>query len=391
LDTNIQSSYLDTTLGTRPEDINVVGGAYVDTYSSHAPEELVPGRMYDNLNMEVWTLMRSGTANVGYRVYHGMNNNPGTLMTLELSEAITIANTYPLATYITQVYLDSTNPQANVTLKFNDLATAEQFFGEGVGTIDIAHLQVSDYYEHDLDFYGFVATDDRTIYVNGVDTGANVVSVYKNDWPEYYTINPANTTVLTSNLNITDTEIHVADAYALPQGGTEAALPGAVIINGEKIYYYKNYAKDVVSWIANTAYASDSIVNYLGNTYVAANANVSVSGSTFNFANVILFNVHRLTQLRRATEGTGAPLVHVAGLPVVDASEQQRLTGNTHLTTWMNVPSLSSPRSLIDNTANPITDNIGNPFEVEYNTTAPGLENSSTAQAIAIRRAAGLE
>jgi hypothetical protein len=53
LDTIIQSSYTDTALGTRPEDINVDGGAYVDQYNSHAPEELIPGRMYDTLSLKV--------------------------------------------------------------------------------------------------------------------------------------------------------------------------------------------------------------------------------------------------------------------------------------------------------------------------------------------------
>ena len=74
LDSTIQSEYLDTALGTRPEDINVDGGAYVDRFSSHAPEELVPGRVYDHLNMQVWTTLES-SANVGYRITHGMNSN----------------------------------------------------------------------------------------------------------------------------------------------------------------------------------------------------------------------------------------------------------------------------------------------------------------------------
>ena len=41
--------------GTAQSDINVDGGGYVDTYSSHAPEELVPGAMFDTLDMRVYT------------------------------------------------------------------------------------------------------------------------------------------------------------------------------------------------------------------------------------------------------------------------------------------------------------------------------------------------
>jgi len=73
-DTIIQSDYLDTALGTRPEDINIVGGAYVDTYSSHAPEELVPGRVYDTLEMRVFTRNVANTATWGYTIFKSLND-----------------------------------------------------------------------------------------------------------------------------------------------------------------------------------------------------------------------------------------------------------------------------------------------------------------------------
>jgi hypothetical protein len=55
LDAVYESSYLDLYLGTRPTDVNVDGGAYVDQYSSHAPEELIPGAEFDTLDMRVYT------------------------------------------------------------------------------------------------------------------------------------------------------------------------------------------------------------------------------------------------------------------------------------------------------------------------------------------------
>ena len=55
LDAVYESRYLDLFLGTRPADINVDGGAYIDTYSSHAPQELVPGSEFDTLDMRVYT------------------------------------------------------------------------------------------------------------------------------------------------------------------------------------------------------------------------------------------------------------------------------------------------------------------------------------------------
>jgi hypothetical protein len=41
--------------GTGATDLNVEGGEYVDVYSSHAPEELIPGAMFDTLDMRVFT------------------------------------------------------------------------------------------------------------------------------------------------------------------------------------------------------------------------------------------------------------------------------------------------------------------------------------------------
>ena len=55
LDAIYESPYLDPFLGTRATDINIDGGAYIDTYSSFAPEELVPGSEFDTLDMRVYT------------------------------------------------------------------------------------------------------------------------------------------------------------------------------------------------------------------------------------------------------------------------------------------------------------------------------------------------
>jgi hypothetical protein len=72
VDTIIQSNYTDLALGTRPEDIDVVGGAYVDTYSSHAPEEMVPGIVFDTLDMQVYTKINGNVDVIGYRMFSNM-------------------------------------------------------------------------------------------------------------------------------------------------------------------------------------------------------------------------------------------------------------------------------------------------------------------------------
>lgn len=66
LDQTLYSEYLDSELGTRPEDIITAGGSYVDTYHSHAPEEHVPGQVFDTLNIRVHTVPTSESTRSGF-------------------------------------------------------------------------------------------------------------------------------------------------------------------------------------------------------------------------------------------------------------------------------------------------------------------------------------
>lgn len=292
VDTIINSNYTDTSLGLRPEDINVDGGKYVDTYSSHGPEEFVPGRVFDNLNIEVYTLMLSGTANVGYRMMHNMITQP-----------------------------------------------------DGTATV----------------------------------------------WPTYYRINGANTAVLTANLNYTDSNIYVNNASLLPTPNPNGALPGVVFINGEKIYYYRNIAKEVKPWVANVVYVATDIVSYLGNTYIAANANANVTGSTFNISNVKLINTNVLTQIRRGVDGTGIANTHVIGSRVVDTGLDQLVPGRAHELTWLNAPP-GGGNAFQTDTGDFIVDNFASNLvtatpELNAVTDGGGLEGSGTLQARFIKLA----
>ena len=67
LDAIYLSNYLDPYLGIRPTDVNVDGAAFVDTYSSHAPEELIPGAEFDTLDFRVYTIPGSDWRGIGHR------------------------------------------------------------------------------------------------------------------------------------------------------------------------------------------------------------------------------------------------------------------------------------------------------------------------------------
>jgi hypothetical protein len=100
IDTIIRSTYLDTALGTRPEDIDVDGGAYVDTYSSHAPEELVPGRTYDTLDMKVYTKIDSNANVIAYRIFDNMVDDVSYLRIAASSSTRLASNLYASNTTI---------------------------------------------------------------------------------------------------------------------------------------------------------------------------------------------------------------------------------------------------------------------------------------------------
>lgn len=244
IDTYIQSTYADALLGTRPEDINIDGGSYYDTFFSHAPEELVPGIIFDNLNLQVYT--------------------------------------------------------------------------------------------REIDSNGNVIPTGTTLGLRVLSNMTNAKS--------YRRISDANTTVLTSNLSVTDTTILVDDAMRLPKPGIELSIsgawiviPGIVFINGEKVYYYKNYAYNT-PWQANLIVDAGSDISYNGNVYTTTGNIYDVGGTFANVSNnmTMVGTVNSLGRLRRAVDGTGAPNLHLTGSQVVDSSVAQELTygGNT----WIAAP-----------------------------------------------------
>jgi hypothetical protein len=73
VDMVIQSAYQDLLLGTRAEDITFDGGQYVDPAHSHAPEELLPGIIFDTLEMRVFhKFADSAVPNVTFRMFKNL-------------------------------------------------------------------------------------------------------------------------------------------------------------------------------------------------------------------------------------------------------------------------------------------------------------------------------
>jgi hypothetical protein len=128
-------------------------------------------------------------------------------------------------------------------------------------------------------------TLDMQIYTQ-INDGEDVLAyrMFSNMTREerYLRISDAHSTTLASTLNIYDLNIIVTDASKLYTPNPSIGRPGVVFINGERITYY----------------TLDLVTNTLG-------------------------------QLRRGTQGTSTPIVHLAKTDVVDASVAQRIPGTT--------------------------------------------------------------
>jgi hypothetical protein len=196
-------SLYSETLGVDPDNLITIGGEFVDTYHSHAPEELIPGTTFDTLDMRVYTKINSNANIVAYRVFNNMMG----------------------------------------------------------------------------------------------DTG-------------YLRISSANSTVLTSTLNITDSEIFVADATKLSVPDVAQVVPGVIFINGERITYYRNYSDEVELWTANTTFANDSILTY-GNVItfssnITANRGEYIAQANIGANAVVTANV---------INSTTVPIYYLSGSP----------------------------------------------------------------------------
>ena len=121
VDTIIRSTYTDTALGSRPEDINVDGGEYVDRWSSHAPEELVPGIVFDTLNMKIFTANVDTYANanltVGYRI---QTYADGTTDFLRIADNYSTTTAQEVARDDTEIFVNDASVLSTPNRALND-------------------------------------------------------------------------------------------------------------------------------------------------------------------------------------------------------------------------------------------------------------------------------
>jgi len=178
----LTSDFTDLALGTRPEDITTSGGEFVDTYHSHAPEELIPGITFDTLDMRVYTRINGGNGIIAYRIFDNMINKPAYLK-------ISTANTTSLATSLSIT-------DANIYVADATRLTDPSPLYAVPGIVFINGERIT-YYQKTI--YTPVAWSANTVYANGTaisHAGNNYIVTGNVDATTWTNVNSANISYL---------------------------------------------------------------------------------------------------------------------------------------------------------------------------------------------------
>jgi len=374
LDTTITSDYTDTSLGTKPEDILVDGGPYISeqvlewqantyyprgtvikndgayyisnvgittgssfsidnlmlyplnpysAFGSHAPEELIPGRVFDTLDLTVYTLAVGGTTS-GYQTWVN-------------ATAYSVAN---IQVVDGGLGYDSNVANISVIVEGSGGATAT------VGSVDAngAITSIS------IITPGSVYKSQPNVTITGANTSpARAFArlsqsdyttfefrMFKdmNDNYSYYRLDCDATVTLTNALTITSNTISVSDSSKLANPVPYGANPGVIIVNGERItYYQKDDSTNTLSQIRRgtwgtgaNAHANGSVVTdisireqipYTEHSFVS-----NLSGNVLTTAGIGYELIPSITYMQ-------STLIYARGQGPEDIATEDPFSGNT--------------------------------------------------------------
>lgn len=220
VDTAYYSYFTDTSLGLRPEDILTDGGGFMDKYSSHAPEELVPGRVFDALDIKVTTTPGSDLLGTGF----GPNIKlVGTL--------VQNFNSFPFSTDV--------------------IGSVEKLI---VWTKDAGYKKentdyIIDWLNRKITFTTLLNDPTDVVYVLTIgSTGEHILEKHSDTYGDGVTY-----------------------SYPLPNQRISVAQQVYVKINGQETFDYTLQWDPTVipAWTINTFYAQNDLFSYNGNVYQA--------------------------------------------------------------------------------------------------------------------------
>jgi len=220
LDAIYQSEFTDTYLGslpppayggdpqdTRSTGVEIDGGAFIDTYASHAPEELVPGSTFDTLDFRVLTRPGSDWGGDGHGFHIDSTQIYFEDTIIDFSEAmahpvaVRVINVTNRVSLIPQINYTVDWPTRTVTVTSGanpgDIVNAlcfgigggsqllkQDYPGNEIGNELTVPVAFDEIYEMAIQVNGELITDYTfTANPNGYSTDINFVNTYSNnDW-----------------------------------------------------------------------------------------------------------------------------------------------------------------------------------------------------------------
>ena len=352
VDTVIRSSYTDTSLGLRPEDIDVDGGTYVDTYSSHAPEELVPGIISDTLNMKVYTKISGNTEVLGYRIFsrqfYLFDNKRQETEYLRISDAHSATLAQPLLLTDTEIVLEDASmmpiPGANDAIPGVVFIGGERivYWSIDYTTNTLGQLRRGTYGTPAASVHlaGSAVIDGSLIQIVPGSGNTEITTTYTNT----YSVTDSVTYELILSANIT---ANVGDTITQFTSGTNATVLGKDHSVTNRIYVTYNSSADFNYLAANIGVTSNLAINgtYTGNIYPVSSSMVgntypnfdSIVGYGINAngdvtvlaGNVIITNVWYNSGASTATDGTGFEGATTFAVEFLKASPATNLLAST--------------------------------------------------------------
>jgi hypothetical protein len=282
LDTKIESLFTDTSLGLRPEDIIVDGDGFVTPNTSHAPEELIPGRVYDTLDLTVSTLETLEDSNYTSWL-------TGTAFYVNEIVVVDGGSGYTANAAITILGNTGVGASGTLNVDANGKITSITLTASGSQYTTIPNVTVANTAANaNLTFN--TATLTARLAQNTYDVFSYRMFKDMNDNWTYLREDSAATTTLATNLSLTSNTITVANSAVLSTPNPAMNLPGVVYINGERITYFtKNDGTNTLGQLRRGTLGTGANIHYAGDTVVSGSINQIVPDS-YHMANTFTTN-----------------------------------------------------------------------------------------------------
>lgn len=314
LDSKIESDFTDTSLGLRPEDIIVDGDGFVTPNTSHAPEELVPGRVYDTLDLTVTTFAtlndaayNSWLTSTGFFIADYITEGSDYLVTESNQIIETDSSTAP-GFYVDEIFVlnggagytpnavvtisstSGTGALANITVGANGVITGVTLLAKGLGYTSYPNVYIDPTTGTNTALPFSPAILSARLAQNVYETFSYRMFKDMNDNWTYLREDPDATTTLASNLSLTSNTISVVDSSVLSIPNPVLNLPGVVYINGERITYYtKDDGTNTLGQLRRGTLGTGANVHYAGEVVVNGSINQTVP-SSYNMSNTFTTN-----------------------------------------------------------------------------------------------------